>query len=262
MGARQFNSDPFHRISEYQMAGVNARAQVHAVLAAAGLSAEAADELMCAIEAGAVAGAQRQLVERAGSAPSERRECDDLVDAADFLCQQHGIAASTRQFLTHQLRRQAAAQPTPASTRTGEEGETPPELVEQALAACEQHYAAVTATSSQQWDTELSRELVGIALRTVRLAERADYPQALEKYLRENRERLQRLWHRYGPSGTFAQELVLINLPACFALCERIDSAPMWLDGMWDQEGHEETTLERLHDAWLYDTRDREGDGR
>ncbi|MER5227299.1 hypothetical protein [Streptomyces flaveus] len=126
MGARQFSSDPLHRISEYQTAGVNARLQVHTVLAAAGLSTEAADELMCALEAGAVAGAQCQVVERDGWAPSERGEaygtgwydgvttvCNDLVSAADFLCQQRGIAASTRQFLAHQARRQATAQPTP-----------------------------------------------------------------------------------------------------------------------------------------------------
>ncbi|MER5227300.1 hypothetical protein [Streptomyces flaveus] len=120
----------------------------------------------------------------------------------------------------------------------------------------------MTATSCERWDTEFSRELVGVALRTVRLAQRAEYPQALETYLRENRERLQRLWHRYGPGGMVAQELVLIDLPACCVLCERIGTAPLWLDGVWGREGHEETARERLHDAWLYDTREREGDGR
>ncbi|MEU5298594.1 hypothetical protein [Streptomyces umbrinus] len=52
------------------------------------------------------------------------------------------------------------------------------------------------------------------------------------------------------------------SLPAGFVLCERIDSAPMWLNGLWDREGRVEITLDRFRDAWLHDTRDRQGDGR
>ncbi|WP_331732707.1 hypothetical protein [Streptomyces sp. NBC_00989] len=271
MGARQFSSDPLHRVSEYETAGVNAQVQVHAVLAAAGFSTEAADELVCAVEAGAVAGAQRHVVERDGSALPERGEAygkgwrdgvaavfSDLAGVADFRYQRRGGAASARRFLAHQARQEASAQPTPARRRTVEGGEASPELVGQVLAICEQHYAAVTATTSETWDTEFSRELVGVALLTVRVAERENYPQALSEYLREKRKRLEQLWLRYGPGGMFAGELVLIDLPVCFLLCERIDSDPMWLGGVWGQEGHEETALERLSDAWLYDTRERD----
>ncbi|MGW3134084.1 hypothetical protein [Streptomyces sp. NPDC001123] len=145
------------------------------------------------------------------------------------------------------------------SARAAEETEPSAELVERVLDICEQHYAAVTGTSSEQWDQESSRKLVVLALRTVRLAEPESYPQALEIYLHEHRARLERLWRRYGPDGMFAGELVLIDLPACFVLCERIEKTPLWLEGVWSKQDQEETALERLHNSWLYDTSEEDG---
>ncbi|MFH9016587.1 hypothetical protein ACH4C6_35460 [Streptomyces sp. NPDC017943] len=87
-----------------------------------------------------------------------------------------------------------------------EGGEAPEELVERALDVCGQHYAAVTGTPSDLWDQETVRAVVGIALRTVRMAERDAYPQTLETYLHQRRARLERLWQRYGPDGMFAGE--------------------------------------------------------
>ncbi|UXY33163.1 hypothetical protein [Streptomyces sp. HUAS TT20] len=155
-----------------------------------------------------------------------------------------------------------AAQPVDGgrpSAREAEGGEAPAKLVERVLDVCGQHYAAVTGTNSDQWDQESDREVVGIALRTVRMAERDTYPQTLETYLHERRARLERLWQRYGTGGMFAGEIVLMDLPACFVLCERIDSTPLWLEGIWTQEGQEETALERLQNAWLYDTAEKDG---
>ncbi|MCP3819806.1 hypothetical protein NLX86_17400 [Streptomyces sp. A3M-1-3] len=147
------------------------------------------------------------------------------------------------------------------AARDEDEGsEAPTELVERVLAVCEQYYAAVTGTSSSQWDKELSRELVGVALRTVRRAEREEYPQVLEEYLRENRARLERLWRRCGPDGLYPRGVYqLVELPESFVLCERIDNAPSWLAGVWEEEGQEETPLERLQKAWLYDTGEEDG---
>lgn len=144
-------------------------------------------------------------------------------------------------------------------SREAEGGEAPAELVDRVLDICGQHYADVTGTSSDQWDHETAREVVGLALRTVRMVERDAYPQTLDTYLRERRARLERLWQRYGPDGMFAGELVLIDLPGCFVLCERIDNSPLWLAGLWSQEGEEETALEGLRDNWLYDTGEEDG---
>jgi hypothetical protein len=118
----------------------------------------------------------------------------------------------------------------------------------------------VTGTSSEQWDQESAREVVRIALCTVPLMERDIYcPRALETYPQTHRARLERLWRRYGSGGMFAGELVLIDLPACFVLCERIDNTPISLEGVWTREGQEETALERLENAWLYDTGEEDG---
>ncbi|MGI5518350.1 hypothetical protein [Streptomyces sp. CA-106131] len=141
-----------------------------------------------------------------------------------------------------------------------EDSPASPELIEQVLDICEQHYAAVTGTSSEQWDKDLSWEPVGIALQTVRLAERETYPQALEEYLRENQARLERMWRRYGPDGFYPRGFYrLVELPESSVLCERIDTARLWLKAVWAEERHKETSLERLEEAWLYDTSEKEG---
>ncbi|RKN03105.1 hypothetical protein D7319_32225 [Streptomyces radicis] len=128
-------------------------------------------------------------------------------------------------------------------------------MIERVLAVSARHYTEVTGTDSEQWDEETSRELVGIALRTVRLAEREDYPRALEEYLRANRVRLGRLWQRYGPDGLFPRGVYhLVELPEVFVLCERIESDRYWLSGVWSDEGQEDAPLERLEEIWLYGT--------
>lgn len=113
----------------------------------------------------------------------------------------------------------------------------------------------MTGASSGQWDKELSLELVGIALRTVPLIERETYPRALDEYLRANRARLERLWRRYGSDGLYPRGVChLVELPEVFVLCERIDSAPLWLEGVWAEEDQEENSLERLPKIQLHGT--------
>ncbi|MFF4984022.1 hypothetical protein ACFY3O_28760 [Streptomyces sp. NPDC001046] len=59
-------------MSEYQTAGSNARLKVFALLDAQGVPAAEADELVAALEAGAVAGAQSEVVELDGMAPASQ----------------------------------------------------------------------------------------------------------------------------------------------------------------------------------------------
>lgn len=151
------------------------------------------------------------------------------------------------------------AQDKPLVPRDDEDNEAQAKLVEQILAVCEQRYAAVTGTGPDQWDGELSEELVGLALRTVRLSEREPYPQELEGYLRDNRPRLEQLWERYGPEGLYPRGVYhLVELPAVLVLCERLDSDPFWLTALWGRE-QEGTALERLSDVWLYGTDGKSG---
>lgn len=57
-------------VSRYETAGTNARLRLFALLAAQGVPAGEADDLVAALEAGAVAGAQCQVVELDGMAPA------------------------------------------------------------------------------------------------------------------------------------------------------------------------------------------------
>lgn len=68
------SSDSIRRVSQYQTAGVNARLRLFALLEAQGVPTSEADDLVAALEAGAVAGAQCQVVELDGMAPASRGE--------------------------------------------------------------------------------------------------------------------------------------------------------------------------------------------
>ncbi|MEV8395261.1 MULTISPECIES: hypothetical protein [unclassified Streptomyces] len=57
------SSDSLHRVTQYQTAGVNARLKVFALLEAHGVPTSEADDLVAALEAGAVAGAQCEVAE-------------------------------------------------------------------------------------------------------------------------------------------------------------------------------------------------------
>ncbi|MFF5860750.1 hypothetical protein ACFY8B_35025 [Streptomyces sp. NPDC012751] len=66
------SSDSVRRVTQYQTAGVNARLRLFALLEAQGVPASEADDLVAALEAGAVAGAQCQVVKLDGMAPASR----------------------------------------------------------------------------------------------------------------------------------------------------------------------------------------------
>ncbi|MFJ6785204.1 hypothetical protein [Streptomyces yangpuensis] len=76
------SSDSLHRVTQYQTVGTNARLRVFALLQAQGVPASEADDLVAALEAGAVAGAQSEVVELDGMAPRLRGpEFEDGWDA-------------------------------------------------------------------------------------------------------------------------------------------------------------------------------------
>ncbi|MDX3329312.1 MULTISPECIES: hypothetical protein [unclassified Streptomyces] len=66
------SSDSIRRVGQYQTAGVNARLRLFALLEAQGVPASEADDLVASLEAGAVAGAQSEVVELDGMAPRSR----------------------------------------------------------------------------------------------------------------------------------------------------------------------------------------------
>lgn len=96
MTALERSADPIHRIGQYQVDQSNAALRIVEALVAAGLPVEEVDELLCSVEAGAIAGAQCIVVEHTGCADHEHGEQfetgwdagvtvvnDDLVAMAD-----------------------------------------------------------------------------------------------------------------------------------------------------------------------------------
>ncbi|MGW3765660.1 hypothetical protein [Streptomyces sp. NPDC005131] len=59
-------------MSQYQRAGTNARLRLFALLAAQDVPASEVDDLMAALEAGAVAGAESEVAELDGMRPGAR----------------------------------------------------------------------------------------------------------------------------------------------------------------------------------------------
>jgi hypothetical protein len=87
---------------------VNARMRIFAALAAVGIEPDEADQLVCAVEAGAVAGGHCWVEEQFARAPDERGEAygqgwddattaatDTLVSTADSVYRQRGRALTT-----------------------------------------------------------------------------------------------------------------------------------------------------------------------
>ncbi|MEV8116003.1 hypothetical protein AB0O69_14055 [Streptomyces xiamenensis] len=81
--------DPVHRVARYQTGGVNARLKVLAFLQAQGVPAVEADDLVAALEAGAVAGAHSEVAELDERAPASRGPefVDGWDDGVTALCE-------------------------------------------------------------------------------------------------------------------------------------------------------------------------------
>lgn len=106
--APDLSADPHRRMDDYMTMQVNARMRIFAALAAVGIEPDEADELVCAVEAGAVAGGHCWVEEQCELAPEGRGEAygqgwDDattaatntLISTADSVYRQRGRALTT-----------------------------------------------------------------------------------------------------------------------------------------------------------------------
>ncbi|MCX4233528.1 hypothetical protein [Streptomyces ortus] len=261
------------RVIQYQRAGDRARLRLFAVLKAQDVPADEANDLVAALEAGAVAGARSEVVglETAGPATQSTAFKDGwtngvkvageaLLGIADRSWSRQGNWSNKASELvdpaTSASLSEVASPVASPTTRqvTVEEGtELPAKLMSRVLAICGQHFGLVTGIKSDQWDTEHTRKNIEISLQAVPLAERETYPQALDGYLRANRARLEQLWHIYGPDGLFPGVYRLVELPESFVLCERIAHGLPRLSQLWTHTVGDNNLLERLKEAWLHE---------
>ncbi|MFG2455467.1 hypothetical protein ACGFWE_00025 [Streptomyces sp. NPDC048523] len=106
----------------------------------------------------------------------------------------------------------------------------------------------VSLTSYAGFDRDLSEEILAVVLKSVGAEEQEGYVRQLEAFADANRERLGQLYGKYAPGGKFADEshYCLSHQPASVVVCERLDTVPMWLESVWNEEIDAELTLQRL----------------
>lgn len=122
----------------------------------------------------------------------------------------------------------------------------------QVLEAAERIF--VSLTGSTGFDRDLSEEVLAVVLKSVSAEEQESYVRQLEAFAEANRERLGQLYGRYGPGGKFANEsrCYLTHQPESIVVCERLDTVPMWLTSVWNNEIDAETVLERFTQFWRF----------
>ncbi|QFZ78418.1 hypothetical protein GFH48_38690 [Streptomyces fagopyri] len=93
-----------------------------------------------------------------------------------------------------------------------------------------------------------------VVLNCVGADDQGGYVRRLEAFAETSRERLVKLYSRYGPGGTSADErhCYLTHQPESFVICERLDTVLMWLDGVWNDEIDAELALECFTKYWRY----------
>ncbi|MEU9287831.1 hypothetical protein AB0D57_24785 [Streptomyces sp. NPDC048275] len=122
----------------------------------------------------------------------------------------------------------------------------------QVLEAAERVFVSLTGYTG--FDRDLSEEILMVVLKTVSAEQQEGYVRQLEAFAAANRERLGQLYGKYGPGGKFADEsrCYLTHQPESVVVCERLDIAPLWLEGVWNEELDAELTLERFTKYWRF----------
>ncbi len=245
-------------IAVYAETAANAERRVTELLDAAGASPAEVHTLIAAIQAGAVEGAQGEVIELDTQAPSGSSDqvhegwlraveaiAGRLAHIADRTVRQARTAASVPDTPPVVSRSEPNSLPTPVDS-VGED------QVHQVLEAAERIF--VSLTGSTGFDRDLSEEVLAVVLKSVSAEEQESYVRQLEAFAEANRERLGQLYGRYGPGGKFANEsrCYLTHQPESIVVCERLDTVPMWLTSVWNNEIDAETVLERFTQFWRF----------
>ncbi|MFE2693665.1 hypothetical protein [Streptomyces mirabilis] len=244
-------------ISVHGVIAENARLRVASLLAALGVEPGEAQQLIAAIQAGAVEGTQCEIVELDGRAPQGSSEPFEegwfaavqtvgstLTHIADRTVSQARTAAAAPAVPPTAPRRNDSLLPTTVD-------EVSEEQVRRVLDVAERIFVSMTGHTG--YSREMSEEILTITLTAVSAEEQHGYIEQLEAFAEQNRERLATLYRKYGPGGQLAEvgRSDLVQQPESIVICERLDTYPMWLQGVWDGE-LEESLLERFIRVWRY----------
>lgn len=248
------------RISHHQHEATSARFTVFQALAAVGIGHEQADEIVSAVEAGAVAGAHTWISESSAPHKSEPRFEDGwhagVRDVASYLLRiadrtastERGRAASSAMLVAHL--QQPPVSPSPEATPEEESAPAPAPALDakDVLAAAERFSWALAAPGTRHWP---DGAFLDVALRAVRPEEREGYIERLEAFVEQHRARLEEMFRAYGPGSRPASHgrYALIGQPETLVILERMETNPFGLRGQWEKE-QETVFLDDLEFVW------------
>ncbi|MDX2576661.1 hypothetical protein PV332_14405 [Streptomyces scabiei] len=245
-------------IAVYGETAASAQRRVVALLEAAGTSPAEAQRLIAAIQAGAVEGAHGEVIELDTHAPASSSDefqegwrgaieaaSGQLAHIADRTVRKARTAAAASEIPPAAPSRPQRSAPT-AVDSVGEE------QVHQVLEAAERIFVSLTGYTG--YDRGLSEDILPVVLKAVSAEQQDGYVQRLEAFAEDNRERLAQLYGKYGPGGPFEDQArcYLTHQPESVVVCERLDTVPLWLDGVWNNEIDAELVLERFTKFWRF----------
>ncbi|MFJ9011465.1 hypothetical protein [Streptomyces canus] len=249
---------PLPLIAVHAQTAANAEQRVTELLGAAGASPGEVHTLIAAIRAGAVEGAQGEVIALDAQAPAEASAqvqegwhravetiSDQLAHIADRTVQQARTAAAAMETRPVTSESEPNSLPTPVD-QVGEE------QVQHVVEAAERIFVSLTGYTG--FDRDLSAEILAVVLKSVSPEQQQDYVRQLESFAEAGRELLAQLYGKYGPDGKFADEshCYLTHQPESVVVCERLDCVPMWLEAVWNDELDAEVTLERFTKHWRF----------
>ncbi|GAA2966407.1 hypothetical protein [Kitasatospora cinereorecta] len=228
-------------------AGVmNARETLCELLGRAGVFRGEAEALIALVEAGAVADA-RSEVAKVEDFPDDKGE--------PYAVGRHDGARAVGDELARIAGRALERAIGPAasdSTGDAARGHHPVGRVD-----VERAKVAVTPLSrafsdASDLDPEVSDEVLTAVLGTMSVVGRVGYAGRLEQFAESHRERLVRLYARYGPRSRIAVHgrYSLLHSPTSIAVLERLIAAPSALRTEWEHAELPPAWLEGLATAW------------
>ncbi|WSV72689.1 hypothetical protein OG623_32595 [Streptomyces sp. NBC_01012] len=225
-------------------AGVlNAKNTLLELLGRAGVFRGEAEELIALVEAGAVADAHSEVGKAAG-APAGHGEpyTTGWHDGARAVGDE--LARVAEQALDRAIGPAASGS---TAARLPPVGRVDVERVNVAVTPL---YLAFSERSGL--DPEVSDEVLTAVIGTLSVVGRVGYAGQLEQFTETHRERLERLYARYGPGSRIAVHgrYSLLHSPTSIAVLERLMSAPAALRTEWEHAELPPAWLEGLTSAW------------
>ncbi|WP_137991731.1 hypothetical protein [Streptomyces vilmorinianum] len=223
---------------------MNAKTTLLELLGRAGVFRDEAEELIALVEAGALAGAHREVGEIEGSAPEGKGE----PYTTGWLAGARAVGDALHRAAESALGR---------AVQEEEEPDTPhvhPPVgrvdVERAKVAVTPLYLSFTHLS--ELDPEVSQEVLSAVLGTMSASERGGYAGRLEEFAESRHAQLALLYDRYGPGSDVAihGRYSLLHSPTSVAVLERLTTEPSALRAEWEHAELPPVWLEGLAKAW------------